>query len=221
MKKITFLLNIFILISCKSQNYVNMKLPNINNSSEVFDLDVLVQKIDRNSKKTEKYFIQKQENSITVTDNNHNTLLYYSKTVDKGSLLSGYDYTENPLFGTYKQFYPNNILKTKGLFCWFGFKLGKWYSYDDKGNLISMEDFDEGFEFTYEDVFLFCRENSIPLEKTSDKMSVQINKLISSNLNLWNIIYPDYNIGRIKSIQLNGANGKIEREFDGGEIPRN
>ena len=83
-------------------------------------------------------------------------IIYYSKSKDKYSGFSGYDYSENPIMGVFRDFYPNNKIKTKGVFCKFGFKIGKWYNYDEKGHLVSQEDNDRGFDFTYNDVFEYC-----------------------------------------------------------------
>jgi len=71
----------------------------------------------------------------------------------------------------------------------FGFSIGIQYVFDENGILIKKEDTDDGYTFTYEDVFLFCKEKGVPLVDEYEQRYVQIEKRITplENIKIWKI----------------------------------
>jgi len=213
-KRFVSILCLLIITNCKSQKINKMSIPIINNKSEILNIDNFSQhNLNKRSQSNENYFITTRDNLLEVKNHNGETIISYSKS-DNVNYFSGYDYSTNSIIGIYKEFYSNNVLKTKGLYCWFGFKIGKWYSYNEKGELISYEDFDQGFNFTYEMVFSYCNKNNISLEKKGSGNTTTITKYISEDKNvlLWGISYYDNNSNKI--IELDGKNGDLVRTFE-------
>lgn len=188
-------------------------IPIINDKPEKFDTEIFSKEVKKNRK--DKIYITNRDDVFIVNDQVGNTLIDYSKSYNLGT-FSGNDYSLNPLFGVQRDFYKNNVLKTKGVFCWFGFRMGKWYHYDDQGKLISIEDCDQGFNFNYKMIFDYCKRNNIPLERKESGYRTSIFKSFSSEKNtfLWEIIYYgisdiDYTKKVEKSVLMDGQNGTV------------
>lgn len=207
MRKIFYLLINFLIINCTSQKKNIMSIPIIDNSSESFNYEILSE-TNKSSFKGENYYKTQSKNRLVVKDRTGEELINYTKGNNEDSGFSGYDYSENSIIGVFKQFYPNNTIKTKGVFCWFGFKIAKWYNYDENGNLISTDDFDRGFDFTYEDVFEYCKINNISLEKKEENRT-EIRKYVSPNEeeSFWGIRYRSKEKGVYINIRLDGKTG--------------
>ncbi|KAF2515036.1 hypothetical protein EYY60_02980 [Flavobacterium zhairuonense] len=226
MKKLFLLLYPLLFISCISQNKLlkienkkpeRIRILKINNSVEKFEISDLPDEIGANKKnKNEVIYITKTDNSYSARDKDGKTLLYYSKSAQIGSAFSGYDYSENPLIGLYKEFYPNNSIKTKGVYCWFGFKIGKWYNYDENGDLVSTEDFDNGFKYNVNQVFSYCQKNGISLEKKESGYKTTISKYKSNtdNKNYWIIRYPNYDKQVYINFEMDGINGNVVKKVE-------
>ena len=195
------------------------KIPKINADYEVFD------------RKT--YFLNKDSvrNGLIPGSNyrkrivNNDTLYGVSTTYnyeeyDKNRILRnhisegkkdifGTDNSENLLIGVYKKFYRAGGIQTKGVYCWFGFNIGLWYHYDENGNLIRTDNHDKGFDFTVEDIFAYCLDQNISLERKEEGMRTRISKGIIENRPLWNIEYPDYTKGKMIHIAIDGKTGEV------------
>lgn len=208
---IKIIIILLVLQGCDVQKNIKMIKPEINNTFEKFEISKLSNKREINKTKGEDIYITKTDYSYEIRDIEGKNLLYYSKGMEKGSAFSGYDYTLNPLVGVYKEFYPSNNIKTKGVYCWFGFKIGKWYNYSDGGNLISVENFDNGFFYDMDDIFSFCKKNGISLEKKDSGYRTTISKYKSplDNKNYWFIQYPSYEKQVYINIQIDGVSGNI------------
>lgn len=218
MKYLTLVtLGLFIILGYSTNKNRKIKKPRINNSIEKFDFSGFPNEI-RTSKtnKNEPIYINKTDNIFNIRDKDGKTIAYFSKGYQEGSAFSGYDYSENPIIGIYKEFYPNNNIKVKGIYCWFGFKIGKWYNYSDNGGLISTEDFDSGFIYNMDQVFSYCQENGISLEKKESgyKTTISKYKSISDNKNYWGIRYPNYEKQVYINIQIDGTNGNIVKTVE-------
>lgn len=221
MKNMKFFLSIFYLLlvtNCKSQNIKKMLIPVISNESEMLIREEFSNSNKANSKnlkQTSDKSITNKEDLLEVRNGKGEILISFSKS-DKTKSFSGYDYSLNPIIGIYKQFHPNGVIKQKGLFCWFGFKIGVWYEFDSNGSLISSEDFEKSYNFNYEQLFMYCQNHNIPLEKKTSGSRTKIYKFFLKDLDLhvWSIIYPDYDKRVEKVIMLDGNDGKVVKEFE-------
>jgi hypothetical protein len=206
---------LLIIQGCTTNKNIKIKKPVINNSIEKLEISNLPDEIVT-SKTNKNVYITKTDNSYTIRDKDGKTIVYYSKGYEIGSAFSGYDYSENPIIGIYKEFYPNNNIKIKGIYCWFGFKIGKWYSYSENGDLVSTENFDNGFIYTNDQVFSYCQENGISLEKKESGYTTTISKYksIPDNNNYWVIRYPNYEKQAYINIQIDGLNGSAVKTVE-------
>lgn len=219
MREIKILTVIFCIISTisYSQNNDKMKLPEINKDFEKFNVNVFSKDtsgIERVKSKvsmtTDTVFVNVTASRYEERDRKNKLLSYYFRSEeDETAKISGYDYSVNPLIATYKEFFQNGNIHLKGLYCWFGFKIGIWYTFDESGNLINQENTDLGYEFTYEDVFNYCRQNNISLDK-EDKFRTHITKGKSRQGMLsWFISFTVFKKQKIMIYELNGENGEL------------
>lgn len=218
MKYLLLIACLLTIFNCRAQRIKKMSIPVINDKSEVLNIHEFsdYNGLNKNKLKIDSpYYVTSREDLLEVNNEKRETIISYSKSYNT-DIFSGHDYSINPVIGIYKEFYSNKILKTKGLVCWFGFKIGLWYKYNEEGVLISTEDFDKGYDFTYDKVFLYCRDHNIPLEKKSSGNSTLITKSLSNDgsLYLWGISYPDYNKKIEKTLKLNAKDGSLTEEFE-------
>lgn len=67
----------------------------------------------------------------------------YKKWFKNGKLAETYNLVESYNRGKYESWHENGILKTKGQYDTLGYSVGKWYTYNEKGKLVSVRDFDK------------------------------------------------------------------------------
>ena len=67
----------------------------------------------------------------------------YKKWFENGKLAEKYNLVESYNRGKYEAWHENGMLKTKGQYDTLGFSAGKWYTYNEKGKLVSVRDFDK------------------------------------------------------------------------------
>lgn len=194
------LLMIITIIGCHSQKKNLMSIPKLNKNieklSDVFlsPNDTVIAKKTDEGNESEKLFVNYSRSyyggkNYEVNDQNQNRIAYLNELSD-GS-YSGLDYTQNPVMGISREFYPNGSIKSKGIICWFGFNLGFWYYFDEDGKIIKTINHDEGFNFTYEQIFRFCEERNIPLDKKYSGFRTKIWKqIISNSVKYWHIEFP-------------------------------
>lgn len=103
----------------------------------------------------------------------------------------------------YKSFHLNGKLKVEGLRYPNKFGKGVWREYDEQGNLIKEEDYDEGYEYSFEDLLKFIYSRNIDL---FDKYTS-----IRRYDGIWKVIYvqgegyPKH----IYDVTIDGKTGKI------------
>lgn len=219
---------LFLIVYCKSQKPNIMKLPKIDDKTEIYKsniADKFMTDVNTKNKKLplkEQYgFGKKDKNGIgfRIYDPiNKRDIVNYTKYDDN---ITGIDFSENLIFGVFKEYYNNMTLKTKGIYCVYGFKVGKWYHYDEKGNLISTEDTDKGYDFNYEDIIKYCEKNNIPLVHNDPPKSAQIQKIFFKEKYIWMIYYYDYPSGFVRVIHISGKDGSVLGVFNEGKIPVN
>ena len=209
----------FILIAlysttlCNSQ-IVNKGRPNIDSAAEEFDKSVFINKRSIRIDGNDTIYINSDSFRYVESDKNHRELKQFSRGSNSNGEVGGYDYSVNPLFGVYKAFHSNGMIKEKGLFCWFGFKMGIWYYYNNEGSLISTTDYDKGYNFGQTDLFEFCAKNSIPLIRNDSSSATKLLKADVKGKKYWIIEYNSYSLGKVKFIELNAATGEVIREFE-------
>ena len=101
----------------------------------------------------------------------------------------------NPYIYIYREFYPNDGLKKKkyGSVLFDTGYVGKEYRYDEEGNLVETIDYNEGYEFTTEDIINYCIKNGIDVDKRYDsyKTVTTISRVKDKDNNpFWWIKYP-------------------------------
>ena len=221
MKKILFIFALLLTLNINAQNSnINkeeimktiMKIPEINAEYEVFDEKTWFSKKPRGEVKTRVVGKDTLRGFATTrsyeeNDEKGQRRKYFSKG---SSRISESDYTTNPIIGIHKKFYLNGGLELKGLSCCFGFAMGLWYYYDEQGNLIRTKNYDEGFEFTAEDIFAYCLDNNISLEKKEEALRTRIRKYTDAkNKSSWFIHYNDYTKRKEIVIRLDGKTGEV------------
>jgi len=124
--------------------------------------------------------------------------------------INEYDYSLSSDFYDYKQFSATGVLKQKGSRCWYGFYIGKWNYYDNKGKLANTVDFDSGdYAFTWEDVLKLCLKRNIPLNKTTAGPATTIYKKTIKGKKLWIVTYPDFEKDEYITLMLDAYDGNI------------
>jgi hypothetical protein len=209
------LLLISFSYSCNAQKKNIIKNPEISSKYEFFDKKLFSSILSNQQRTTDStiVYISSNEYSYQEKDSFRNTLQYYSSGAggDGGDgEISGFDYSVNKIVGIYKEFYASGGIKTKGIYCWFGFKIGLWYYYDTEGNVTTIENCDKGFSFTTDDVFLYCMNNNISLEKIETGPRTTISKYTDSeNKSYWYIHYPDTEKPIYINIQIDAITGHV------------
>lgn len=211
---------LMIFQGCSTQKNINTKKPKIDGSFEKFDPVKISREVREKRKDT--IYITNREHEYHVYDNPYDeSIIFYSSGwngQDAWGNFSGYDYSQNPLIGIFREYYLNNNIKTKGLYCWFGFNVGKWYHFSENGDLISIEDFDEGYEYSMDQIFSYCQKNGIPLGKKAidgdGRHMTKIRKFKSSldNNNYWSIQFPDYKNKVVIYLQIDAISGNIVKK---------
>lgn len=106
--------------------------------------------------------------------------------------VAGRDFI-NPYIYIHRHFYLNDSIRSKGLRTIVDFPIGKWYSYDNEGNLIKVKDTDEGYDFTAADIINYCIKEGINLDRkypSSYNASTEIRKKKDENGKpVWSITY--------------------------------
>ena len=218
MKKIVFTFTLLLTLNCNAQKKDIMenlmKMPEFNEKYEFFDKKTFFLQKEQNNQRSE----YKKKIIGNDTFHCHKYNAQYEEIDQKGRLrmhffgTAGYDYSTNPIIGVYKEFYENGGIKMKGILCCFGFKMGLWYRYDLDGKLIEVENYDEGFDFTAKDIFSYCLNNNISLEKGNEigGMRTRITRYRDvENRTFWVISYPDNTKGTKVSIQIDGKTGEV------------
>lgn len=214
MKTTIFLFPLFLLpLHTNAQtNDIMKKIPVINADYEFLKRDSIF------------FGKGKKENRIRIVDNDTINVLTtetsyreYDKNRklreirDSKTHMSEWDYSENQLFKVYRRFYPTGEIQFKGVSSIYGFRVGKWYYYDEKGNLIEVVDHDKGFDFTMEDIFAFCLANNISLEERGlFAPATGIRKYTDAeNRTFWFITYRDYTKGKTIMLQIDAKTGAV------------
>lgn len=196
MKKYIFLLTLIIVTSCNAQNK-SLMIPEIDNKFEKFD-DV-------------KYQNRINKNEFTLREINQNqSYLEMGFDRDGGFTIFTYPYA---YFSITKIYYPNGIIKSKGVSSNTGrFQKGIWYEFDEEGKLIKEINYDKPYKFTFEDILKFCEKQNIKIEKGPILQGTgwhnEISRTIENGQPSWKIEYLK-KTNLIEIIKLDGITGKV------------
>jgi hypothetical protein len=207
MKK-AFLFFSLITRLCFSQDY-NGRIPEIDDAFEKLDITFPLTGQDKHYEKKDAsgrtIYVTLGPTHYIENDSLGVERKQYHKSNESG-LIYSYDYSLNPIIGTYKEYHKNGTISGKGIYCALGFKIGKWYSYNKDGTLTGCEDFDEGYGFNYKKILGFCQQNNIPLQ-------IRINgfpgtEIIKYN-SRWYVNHVDYQKTIRKVFIIDGNTGQL------------
>jgi len=146
-------------------------------------------------------------------EKNKSEILIRLVYLNEDSSIHSIDYSQNIHFGILKKYHTNGKIKTKGIRSCWGFDIGEWHHFDEKGNYTYSENMDEGY-CSYKKVLKVCKKYNIKLERTPNQ-KIKIKKNESNN---WEI---ESSTGALQVILLEGKTGKvIERTFYDSEQVR-
>ena len=195
MKKYIVFLILIMITSCNAQNK-SLMIPEIDNKFEIFD--------------NFKYNNFKNNTSNTASIKLENGAYIEMIKVKSGSAY--YETNSESYFKITKDYYPNGIIKSKGISANIGtFQKGIWYEFDEEGKLIKEIDYDKPFKFTFEDILKFCEKENIEIKKGPILQNGWHNRIFRSVENaqpIWSIEHLKKR-DLVEIIKLDGINGKI------------
>lgn len=114
-----------------------------------------------------------------------------------------------------KVFYSKGNIKEKGLainhsLC----MVGIWYYFDEAGKFINEVNLDKNYQFAYEDVLKYCKQEEIYVEKGLNYpkdiyFPTEIDRDESEGKSYWNITYFNKKGVLSETINLDGNTGKV------------
>jgi antitoxin component YwqK of YwqJK toxin-antitoxin module len=120
-----------------------------------------------------------------------------------------FEYSRKPkaLFGIRKGFYPSGGLKIKGKMYHNSFEKGEWKVYGSNGKLDRTVDYDEGYDYSWEDLSEYCNDNNINLFH----VNTRIGRHNEDGKPFWTIQYkiPPLNL---LILSIDGKTGEIVEE---------
>ncbi len=196
MKNYFLILILFINYSCNAQNK-SLMVPEIDNRFERFDSF----KYDSLYKKNSNYIKDTLNNGTYIEMNVANYGKSYSIT------------TKDSYYTITKVYYPNGIIKTKGVSNnTETFQVGIWYEFDEEGKLVKEIDYDKPYKFTFEDILKFCEKEKIEIRKGPILQSTgwynEISRSIENGQPIWRIEHLK-KTNLIEIIKLDGVTGKV------------
>jgi CarboxypepD_reg-like domain len=161
--------------------------------------------IEPTSTKTKKAIFYKYYNGYKLDEYDDKEFIFKETTLKLDGNIDIVEHVE-VYFDTYESYYSSCNIKSKSISSWLGFTIGTAYKYDTKENIIESINSDEGYTFTYKDVFHFLEEKSITIKKPT---ITKVYKITNNNIKTWVISYEDIKIGKIVTYILNATDGKI------------
>jgi hypothetical protein len=235
MKIISYLSLFFLItISCSAQGKkyslkkIKMKMSEINSKKKSIDITVL--------HKYKNELESNSGNSNAASDSSLkkqvNTLFY--KSHDGSDIIDEYNDKKEKIketklrtdgkveinekvddYFTYNETYSQSgDIERKSISSKLGFEVGMKYLFGAKGKLTKSINTDEGYSFTFEDVFKFCREKKMSFETTSFPFRIYKTTRPVDNVKLWVIEYPDEEKRKLVTYVLDGAKGKVLNKME-------
>lgn len=189
--------------NCKSQNKTTMEqhiiIPEVTNEFEKFDIE----KYENSKKNGEVRILIKDRLSIYM---------------DYSEGYSHVIYSDLSYFSCIKNYFKSGNIEIKGVSFNNGSEYGISYEFDKEGNLIKTINTDEGYDFSWEKVILYCEEHKIPLTKGFKEFSgfqTTIYKKEEDGKKVWQITY-QIAADKLLQLVLDGKTGKKieQKELD-------
>lgn len=218
-----YLLFIFKANSCKAQENkiiktdsitqkkVNMiPIPSLNDSFETINIEE----------------IKKSKNIKYIGSNEFGTKEFrYNEITDQGEIQIADSYDDRSVTKTFfpkgscfticKIYYANGNIKKKYIYSDASF-YGKFYEYDSTGKLTKENDYEAGYDFTWDNVQEYIAKRGIKLflyPKTNDFRATNVNKKNINGRLLWIISWYTFDEKNLwKEVTLDGKTGKLLRE---------
>ena len=202
MKSLVFILAAFIVASsCGAQRKV--KVTKIKGGKQMTTEKIDTQRFHWNKDKNDEYtFVNYKGQKIIQKWMSDGGVYYYYETRRK----------ENELVGEYRRYFNDGKLNVEGFqYKDYGFPMGIWRTYDEKGKLIETEDYDAPFKnYPWEEVRKFLeRERGIDFFDKRTKVSRYVDEKHPAG---WGIRYYDKKNQTFKYIGLDCATRKIVKE---------
>lgn len=193
--------------------YASTPLPIVPEILEPFDFNIFAKSTVHTFNRVigSNTHVRKAASYAVIDDQGYGQKFYYTRTAGDGKTL-GHEYTNHPIYFISKEFSPAGQLELIGIESWFGFKVGKWNTYNYKGDLISSRNYDEGYNFEPKKIFKLCRENDISLIKVKGgiKQRTYIRKEKSSEYgDIWVVEYFKVGNKTSSTMEIQGNTGKI------------
>ena len=202
MKSLVFILAAFIVAgSCGAQRKV--KVTKIKGGKRMTTEKIDTQRFHWNKDKNDEYtFVNYKGQKIIQKWASDGGVYYYYETRRK----------ENELIEGYRRYFNDGKLNVEGFqYKDYGFPMGIWRTYDEKGKLIETEDYDAPFKnYPWEEVRKFLeRERGIDFFDKRTKVSRYVDEKHPAG---WGIRYYDKKNQTFKYIGLDCATRKIVKE---------
>ena len=202
MKSLVFILAAFIVAgSCGAQRKV--KVTKIKGGKQMTTEKIDTQRFHWNKDKNDEYtFVNYKGQKIIQKWMSDGGVYYYYETRRK----------ENELVEEYRRYFNDGKLNVEGFqYKDYGFPMGIWRTYDEKGKLIETEDYDAPFKnYPWEEVRKFLeRERGIDFFDKRTKVSRYVDEKHPAG---WGIRYYDKKNQTFKYIGLDCATRKIVKE---------
>ena len=202
MKSLVFILAAFIVAgSCGAQRKV--KVTKIKGGKQMTTEKIDTQRFHWNKDKNNDYtFVNYKGQKVIQSRDMDNGVYYYYETRRK----------ENELIEEYRRYFNDGKLNVEGFqYKDYGFPMGIWRTYDEKGKLIETEDYDAPFKnYPWEEVRKFLeRERGIDF---FDKRTTVSRYADEKHPAGWGIRYYDKKNQTFKYIGLDCATRKIVKE---------
>ena len=205
MKSLVFILAAFIVASsCGAQRKV--KITKIKGGKQMTTEKIDTQRFLWNKDKNDEYtFVNYKGQKVIQKWTSDGGIYYYYETRRK----------ENELIEEYRRYFNDGKLNVEGFqYKDYGFPMGIWRTYDEKGKLIETEDYDAPFKnYPWEEVRKFLeRERGIDFFDKRTTVSRYVDEKHPAG---WGIRYYDKKNQTFKYIGLDCATRKIveENEF--------
>jgi hypothetical protein len=224
----------FATTACDAQkkNYnfkkIKMKIAEINNKKKSVDISVLKkyknelegkaarEEINADGslkKQTSAHFYKSHDGGYALDEYNEKkekikeTKLRADGKVEIHEKVDDY-FMYNETYSESGNIIDKNIVST------LGFDVGMRYLYDGNGKLTKSINTDEGYNFTFEDVFKFCRGKKMSFETTSFPFRIYKKTRPADSAKLWVIEYPDEVKRKIVTYVLDGLKGNVLNKIE-------
>lgn len=220
-------MNKYILLSFFTLIFINCQSQNLN----IKDMDTIVtpQFKKFNYKKIEDLKTNLLSDKKNISYRKDSTIDYKFTKEYKTYQLLEYDEDENvfrktiigednsvelyqkltPFLDYYEKYFPDGKIAVKAITSWLGFGIGKQYTFTKDGKISGEKDFDEGYDFTFNDILKFCVENQINLTNECEFPNRVIKIQDNNEKKYWILEYCNSTDGKIDHVKIDAKTGEV------------